>query len=33
LTDIFKGFLPFICVQLLALAVMLIWPNIVTLLL
>ncbi len=32
-TDIFKGFLPFICVQLLALAVMLIWPNIVTLLL
>ena len=33
LTDIFKGFLPFICVQLMALAVMLIWPNIVTLLL
>ncbi|MDB2323061.1 TRAP transporter large permease subunit [Planktomarina temperata] len=33
LTDIFKGFLPFICVQLLALAVMLIWPNIVTVLL
>ena len=33
LTDIFKCFLPFICVQLLALAVMLIWPNIVTLLL
>ena len=33
LTDIFKGFLPFICVQLLALSVMLIWPNIVTLLL
>ena len=33
LIDIFKGFLPFICVQLLALAVMLIWPNIVTLLL
>jgi len=33
LTAIFKGFLPFICVQLLALAVMLIWPNIVTLLL
>ena len=26
LTDIFKGFLPFICVQLLALTVMLIWP-------
>ncbi|SFR52748.1 TRAP transporter, DctM subunit [Yoonia tamlensis] len=33
LTDIFKGFLPFIGVQLLALAVLLIWPNIVTLLL
>ena len=33
LTDIFKGFLPFICVQLLALAVLLIWPSIVTLLL
>ena len=33
LTDIFKGFLPFIGVQLLALAVMLIWPNIVTVLL
>ena len=33
LTDIFEGFLPFICVQLLALSVMLIWPNIVTLLL
>ena len=33
LTDIFKGFLPFICVQLLALSVMLIWPNIVTLML
>ena len=33
LTDIFLGFLPFICVQLLALAVMLILPNIVTLLL
>lgn len=33
LTDIFKGFLPFIGVQLLALSVMLIWPNIVTLLL
>ena len=33
LTDIFKGFLPFICVQLLALSVMLIWPNIITLLL
>jgi TRAP-type mannitol/chloroaromatic compound transport system permease large subunit len=33
LTDIFKGFLPFICVQLLALTVMLIWPSIVTILL
>ena len=33
LTDIFKGFLPFICVKLLALEVMLIWTNIVTLLL
>ena len=32
LTDIFKGFLPFIGVQLCALAVLLIWPNIVTLL-
>jgi len=33
LTDIFKGFLPFICVQLLALSVLLIWPSIVTVLL
>ncbi|MBC6407499.1 MAG: TRAP transporter large permease subunit [Rhodobacteraceae bacterium] len=33
LTDIFKGFLPFIGVQLLALAVLLTWPPIVTLLL
>lgn len=33
LTDIFKGFLPFIGVQLLALSVLLVWPNIVTLLL
>ena len=33
LTDIFRGFLPFICLQLLALTVMLIWPSIVTLLL
>lgn len=33
LTDIFKGFLPFIAVQLLALSVLLIWPPIVTLLL
>ena len=33
LTDIFKGFLPFIGVQLIALSVLLIWPNIVTVLL
>ena len=33
LTDIFKGFLPFICIQLLALSVMLIWPPIVEVLL
>ncbi|MEW7006294.1 MULTISPECIES: TRAP transporter large permease [unclassified Lentilitoribacter] len=33
LTDIFRGFLPFIGVQLLALMVLLIWPSIVTLLL
>ena len=33
LTDIFKGFLPFICVQIVALCVLLIWPNIVTILL
>lgn len=33
LTDIFKGFLPFIGVQLIALSVLLIWPSIVTLLL
>ena len=33
LTDIFRGFLPFIMIQLLALSVLLIWPNIVTLLL
>jgi TRAP-type mannitol/chloroaromatic compound transport system permease large subunit len=31
LTDIFRGFLPFIMLQLLALSVLLIWPNIVTL--
>jgi TRAP-type mannitol/chloroaromatic compound transport system permease large subunit len=31
LTDIFRGFLPFICLQLLALAVLLIWPGIITL--
>jgi len=33
LTDIFRGFLPFIGLQLLALSVLLIWPNIVTILL
>jgi TRAP-type mannitol/chloroaromatic compound transport system permease large subunit len=33
LTDIFRGFLPFIGVQLIALTVLLIWPPIVTLLL
>lgn len=33
LTDIFRGFLPFIGVQLLALTVLLIWPSIVTILL
>ena len=33
LTDIFKGFLPFIAIQLVALSVLLIWPPIVTLLL
>ena len=33
LTDIFRGFLPFIGIQLLALSVLLIWPPIVTLLL
>ena len=31
LTDIFKGFLPFICLQLLALTVLLAWPPIITL--
>ncbi|KMK66715.1 TRAP transporter large permease subunit [Puniceibacterium sp. IMCC21224] len=31
LTDIFRGFLPFIALQLLALSVLLIWPPIVTL--
>jgi len=31
LTDIFKGFLPFIGLQLLALSVLLVWPSIVTL--
>lgn len=33
LTDIFRGFLPFIMVQLIALTVLLVWPSIVTLLL
>ena len=33
LTDIFKGFLPFIGIQLLALSVLLIWPPIVSVLL
>ncbi len=33
LTDIFRGFLPFIGVQLIALSVLLVWPSIVTLLL
>ncbi len=31
LTDIFRGFLPFIAIQLLALSVLLMWPGIVTL--
>ena len=30
LTDIFRGFLPFIGLQILALSVLLIWPSIVT---
>ncbi|MEM7523213.1 MAG: TRAP transporter large permease subunit [Pseudomonadota bacterium] len=33
LTDIFKGFLPFICIQILALSVLIIWPPIVEILL
>ena len=33
LTDIFKGFLPFIGIQLIALSVLLIWPPIVSVLL
>ena len=33
LTDIFKGFLPFIGIQLLALSILLIWPGIIALLL
>jgi TRAP-type mannitol/chloroaromatic compound transport system permease large subunit len=27
LTDIFRGFLPFICIQLVALSILLIWPG------
>ncbi len=33
LTDIFRGFLPFICIQILALSVLLIWPPIIEVLL
>ena len=33
LTDIFRGFLPFICIQLCALSVLLIWPPIIEILL
>ena len=33
LTDIFRGFLPFVCIQLLALAVLLTWPPIIEILL
>jgi TRAP-type mannitol/chloroaromatic compound transport system permease large subunit len=33
LTDIFKGFLPFIAIQLCALTVLLVWPSIIELLL
>ncbi len=33
LTDIFRGFMPFIGIQLLALLVLLIWPNIISILL
>ena len=33
LTDIFKGFMPFICIQLLALSVLLVWPPIIEILL
>lgn len=33
LVDIFRGFLPFICVQLIAITVLLVWPSIVTILL
>jgi TRAP-type mannitol/chloroaromatic compound transport system permease large subunit len=30
LTDIFKGFLPFICIQLVALSILLIWPPMIS---
>jgi TRAP-type mannitol/chloroaromatic compound transport system permease large subunit len=30
LTAIFRGFLPFIAIQILALSILLIWPNIVS---
>jgi len=30
LTDIFRGFLPFIMLQLLALSILVLWPNVVT---
>lgn len=30
LTDIFKGFLPFICIQIVALSILLIWPPIIS---
>ena len=33
LTDIFRGFLPFICIQIMALSVLLIWPPIIEILL
>jgi TRAP-type mannitol/chloroaromatic compound transport system permease large subunit len=33
LVDIFRGFLPFICIQILALSVLLIWPQLITVLL
>jgi len=33
LTDIFRGFLPFICIQLMALSILLLWPGLVSVLL
>jgi TRAP-type mannitol/chloroaromatic compound transport system permease large subunit len=33
LTDIFKGFLPFIGIQMLALSILLLWPPIISVLL